>query len=96
MKLLITAAALFGTLTAGQLNLDAGQCYGYVVAVVDTLAFEGPRQGSPFPRICIPTSVNGNVVAEIVAKYADQNPQEQTNAANVIVRKALGAAYPCR
>lgn len=79
-----------------QVNFDAGQCYAYIVAVLDTLAFEGQKPSSLLPRFCMPSSVNANAAAEIVAKFADENPQERPNAANAIVRKALAAAYPCR
>ncbi len=79
-----------------QVNFDAGQCLSFVAGVLDTISFEGIRPTSQLPRICPPDSLNATTAAEMVAKYADENPQDRDLAGYAIVRKAIGAIYPCR
>ncbi len=85
---------MYGT---SQVTYDAGRCYGFVVGVLDTLAFEGVLQSSQFlPKLCLPRQLSGNAATEVVANYADQNPQARVTSAYAMVRWALSAAYPCR
>jgi hypothetical protein len=79
-----------------QIGLDAGQCYGFVVGVLDTMTFEGVRSFPSLPRFCLPRELNANAATEVVANYADQNPQVRGETAYQIIRRALAAAYPCR
>jgi hypothetical protein len=82
--------------SAERILFDATQCRAYVTGVLDTLAFEGVKPSQFAPAFCLPRGLNAKTATEVVANYADQNPQARSDAAYQIIRRALAAAYPCR
>jgi hypothetical protein len=79
-----------------QAVIEATVCRAYVSGVLDTLAYKGVKPSQFAPAFCLPRGLNNDTVTEVVANYADQNPQARLDAAYVMVRRALAAAYPCR
>jgi hypothetical protein len=73
----------------GSGDYDSGACTGYIVGVVDTLAF---IPGSGF---CMPLHVTKGQVADIVIKRLRDNPADRHYIAAATASAALRDAFPC-
>jgi hypothetical protein len=74
-------------------GFDAGECYGYVVAILDR-AHADAASGVQ-AAFCANDSVNANDAVEVVARYLDLHPERRIYGAYFLVRDALAAGYPC-
>jgi hypothetical protein len=83
---------------SGQQGYETGMCYAYVVGVLDTLSVEIIKTpvAAGLPTMCLPSGLNANNATEIVANYVDKHPERRQESAYWLVRRALGAAYPCK
>ena len=76
---------------------DAATCYGYVIGVVDEATIL-PDEGLDLfasLAICVPKSLNGNTLTELVATFADQNPAARVGSGYAVIMRALMRSFPC-
>jgi hypothetical protein len=69
-------------------SFNGGMLYGYVMGVHDALREER--------HFCIPPqSVQVSQMVDVVVNYLAENPASRHEDADVLVRIALGRAWPC-
>jgi hypothetical protein len=73
---------------------ETARCYGYVTGVFD-LATELVAQGHITLPFCIDKDANANDLAEVVAKFADENPAQRNQSGAGLVSAAWVQAFPC-
>ena len=78
-------------------------CSSYIDGIADAIAFQQrlrPADGSKGARLpdytCIPTSVTGLALRQLVAGWIRQHPDKGRDQASGAVMDALHGAYPCR
>ena len=72
----------------GEDLISAGQCWGYVFAVVDSIS-----EGEGFDP---DSSVQGSQEIDVVIKYLQDHPEIRPYDAYALVRTALTQAFPAR
>jgi hypothetical protein len=73
---------------------ETARCYGYVTGVFD-LATELVAQGHITLPFCIAKDANANDLAEVVAKFADENPAKRNQSGAGLVSAAWVQSFPC-
>lgn len=76
----------------------AGECYGFVVGVIDhfgVMASLGAPPVENIGRFCLSEEVNANDAVEVVARYLDERPEKRSLGAYFLVRQALAEKFPC-
>ncbi|GAB1595622.1 hypothetical protein PAGU2638_13010 [Lysobacter sp. PAGU 2638] len=77
--------------------MQAGNCMGYVSAVLDTSAFYESNGATPAPLKCLPDDVIVGDAVKAVRDYLESHEAEQKNASELAVTiRALQARYPCK
>ena len=68
-------------------------CTGYVTGVTEALYWAGDRgrDGSA----CVPDEVTLGQMVDVVVRFLQIHPEVRHHAAIIVVRAALGAAFPC-
>lgn len=87
-----------GAVQATQQSWDAGECYGFVVGVIDhfgVMASIGAPQIENIGRFCLAEDVNANDAVEVVARYVDDHPEKRSLGAYFLTRQALAEKFPC-
>ena len=69
----------------------AAECDAYLSGVGDAIEAEG-RDKAP---ACIPTSVTGVQMRDVVGKYIKNHPESRELKAGALTIKAFAAAFPC-
>lgn len=69
-----------------------GECDAYLSGVADTIEAQGRAKA----EACIPTTVTGTQLRDVVVKYLRGNPQSRQIKAGALTIKAFSAAFPCR
>lgn len=71
---------------------DGGKCQGYVMGVFDSASREGLFA---IYAICAPNNLSEVSLAEVVARFLDQNPALRNQAGYELVMMALARSFPC-
>lgn len=79
---------------------EAGYCQAYVTGVLDTFSFRGDDDPSENERLLPPFCIRSQdatarSLTEVVARYVDSHPEQRTQTAYSLVRRALAQSYPC-
>ena len=67
---------------------DRSYCYGYITGVVDQLSLEG--------AVCRPAGGTIDQIVQIVRSHMAASPADSGRHATFLIRRVLGATYPCR
>jgi Rap1a immunity proteins len=80
--------------------LSAGQCYGLIEGVMNTLTMWEARnvidERKPNGEACIPPGVTVRQGALVTLKYLDAHPEKLHILGSTLVMFALTEAYPCK
>jgi hypothetical protein len=73
---------------------EDGVCMGYIISVVDTLAWTVALEALEVPY-CLPEGVAPEQLKEVVIKYLKENPERLKFASPPLIVAAFTEAYPC-
>lgn len=73
---------------------EDGVCMGYIISVVDTLAWTVALDALEVPY-CLPEEVAPEQLKEVVIKYLEENPANIEFASPPLIVAAFSDAYPC-
>ena len=81
-----------------QVLYDSGLCLGYVMGVVDLVRAEHEQafKTNKVAPICLPESIIGETLTEIVARFLDQHPAVRHLPGGELVIVALANTLPCK
>jgi len=82
-------------LRLAEAKFHAGSCEGYIAGVSDTT--QGYDSVAPKNRLyCLPSNVDMDQLIRVVKKWLEDNPSQLNLPAHILVKRALGEAFPCR